>query len=98
MMVPLDGDYNGDGVVDAADYVVWRENLGTSNPLPNDAIGGVIGQAQYDQWRANFGATLSGGGSGTAIGARTNVPEPSSIFLALFLATFCLRRDCKIYA
>lgn len=35
------GDYNGNGVVDAADYVVWRNTNGS--------------QAAYDVWRANFG-------------------------------------------
>jgi hypothetical protein len=39
----LAGDYNQDGTVDAADYVVWRENDGP--------------QSGYDIWRANFGKT-----------------------------------------
>jgi hypothetical protein len=30
LRVVLAGDYNGNGVVDAADYVVWRENVGAS--------------------------------------------------------------------
>lgn len=36
-----DGDYNGNGVVDAADYVVWRNTNGS--------------QAAYNVWRTNFG-------------------------------------------
>ncbi|HEX2473935.1 MAG TPA: serpin family protein [Lacipirellulaceae bacterium] len=40
----FNGDYNGDGVVDGADYVVWRKNDGTP--------------AGYDAWRANFGRTM----------------------------------------
>ena len=40
------GDYNRDGTVDAADYVVWRSGLGTTYT-----------QADYDVWRANFGQT-----------------------------------------
>jgi hypothetical protein len=40
------GDYNHDGTVDAADYVVWRDGLGTNYT-----------QADYGVWRANFGAT-----------------------------------------
>ncbi|HEY3393911.1 MAG TPA: PEP-CTERM sorting domain-containing protein, partial [Lacipirellulaceae bacterium] len=39
----LPGDYNGNGVVDAADYVVWRKKSGT--------------QEEYNTWRANFGRT-----------------------------------------
>ena len=51
----LAGDYNGNGVVDTADYVMWREN-------PN-AFGGDPGG--YNTWRANFGASL---GAGSALG------------------------------
>ena len=41
------GDYNGDGVVDSADYIVWRNEDGT--------------QAGYDIWRENFGRTMGHG-------------------------------------
>jgi hypothetical protein len=72
---PLAGDYNGDHVVDAADYTVWRDNLGSMNPLPNDLIGGEIGTGQYDQWKANFGAGSAGAGS------VASVPEPGALCL-----------------
>ena len=51
------GDYNSNGDVDAADYVVWRENLGTSNPLPNRDPGnnGPVSAADFNSWKANFG-------------------------------------------
>jgi hypothetical protein len=78
----LTGDYNSDGIVNSADYVVWRKNVGTANALPHDPIGGTIGTAQYNQWRANFGRT-SGSGSSLAGSA---VPEPSSIMFTLMLA------------
>ena len=39
MAPPLPGDYNHNGVVDAADYAVYRDNLGTDNVLPNDLVG-----------------------------------------------------------
>ena len=42
----LDGDYNLDGTVDAADYTVWRDGLGTTFTL-----------SDYDVWVNNFGAT-----------------------------------------
>jgi hypothetical protein len=47
----IPGDYNGDGNVDAADYVVWRKTDGTP--------------AGYNTWQANFGNT-SGAGSGSS--------------------------------
>jgi hypothetical protein len=72
----LTGDYNNNGIVDAADYVIWRKKSGTNASLPNDSIGGTIGPAHYDQWRAHFGQTLSGSGSSLGSGAAA-VPEPS---------------------
>jgi hypothetical protein len=47
------GDYNNNGVVDAADYVVWRAT-------------NINGQQGYDDWRMNFGSPGSGLGSGAA--------------------------------
>jgi hypothetical protein len=82
----LPGDYNNNGVVDAADYVVWRANKGTTNALQNDPAGGTIGQTQYDQWRSHFGlGSASGTGSGSVINLQT-VPEPSSLTLFAFVA------------
>jgi hypothetical protein len=63
----LTGDYNQNGTVDAADYVLWR-----SNP---DAFGGT--PAGYDNWRANFGDALAPGGA-----VSTTVPEAGSLALA----------------
>jgi hypothetical protein len=73
----LAGDYNDNGTVDAADYVVWRENMGTNNTLPNNELPGPIGMAHYDQWRANFGS------GGSAVGLAAGVPEPASLALAV---------------
>ncbi|MFO0788496.1 MAG: hypothetical protein U0805_03500 [Pirellulales bacterium] len=76
----LAGDYNSDGKVDAADYVVWRNVNGQANTLPNDPAGGAtVGIAQYNQWRANFGSTA---GSGAGLGAAA-VPEPGIAIFAL---------------
>jgi T5SS/PEP-CTERM-associated repeat protein len=86
----LAGDYNQNGFVDAADYVVWRKNEGTTDPLPNDPIGGTIGQGQYDQWRAHFGQTA---GRGAGAEANTTVPEPATLaLLMLMTAICCIRR------
>ena len=74
----LDGDYNDNDVVDAADYVVWRDNLNTTNALPNDPTPGMVDQSDYNLWRANFGNT-----AGPGLGSAT-VPEPTCLGLALF--------------
>jgi hypothetical protein len=76
----LAGDYNNDQRVDAADYVVWRENFGApAGSLPNDSDGGTIGEAQYDTWKANFGSTLPQTASLNAAA----LPEPSASVLIL---------------
>ncbi len=58
------GDYNNNGIVDAADYALWRNYQGTNTVLPNDPTGGTIGATQYNTWKANFGKTP---GSGSAL-------------------------------
>jgi hypothetical protein len=78
----LAGDFNGDLVVNAADYTVWRNNLGTDFDLygNGDESGdseNVVDQADYELWKDNFGNTLPGSGSG----AIANVPEPSTALL-----------------
>lgn len=71
------GDYNGDGVVDAADYVAWRKSVGqTGIGLPADGSGnGTVGDSDYDTWRANFGNSPASG-AGAAASAIMAVPEP----------------------
>jgi hypothetical protein len=85
--VGLPGDYNDDGAVDAADYVVWRKHEGTTTALPNDPDGGTVGSNQYNTWRANFG-TSSGSGGGSASGS-ASVPEPTSVALLFFELAIC---------
>jgi hypothetical protein len=75
----LPGDYNDDGKVDAADYVVWRKYEGTMTTLPNDPHGGTIGALQFDTWRTNFGA-MAGSGSGSQ---DASVPEPSALLIVV---------------
>lgn len=74
----VDGDYNDNGVVDAADYVTWRDG----GPLANEGVTpGSNSVEDYDFWRSRFGAT-SGSGS---LADNAAVPEPTSAAL-LFLA------------
>ena len=53
------GDYNQNGIVDAADYVVWRTSIG--------------GQLAYDAWRAQFGSAAVGLGSGSTVPEPTSM-------------------------
>jgi hypothetical protein len=54
----ITGDYNLDGHVDAADYVIWRDNENVTNAIYTQGDGnfdGTVNSADYDIWRANFG-------------------------------------------
>jgi hypothetical protein len=75
--VGVSGDFNGNGVVDAADYVLWRNG----GPLQNDPTSGIQLE-DYDTWRASFGRS---GGSGSSLSGSAAVPEPASWLLALFV-------------
>ncbi|WP_442481382.1 PEP-CTERM sorting domain-containing protein [Aeoliella sp. SH292] len=81
------GDYNGDGVVNLADYTVWRDNLGAAEGslLAGNGDGsGTVDAGDYSRWKQNFGAGV-GGGSGS-LQAPSAVPEPGSIALLATLA------------
>jgi hypothetical protein len=59
----LEGDFNGDDAVNAADYIVWRKNDGS--------------QVGYDTWRARFGLVAGSGAAAMRSGsADSAVPEP----------------------
>src|SRR5262249_6236854 len=75
----LIGDYNNDGIVDAADYTVWRKGLGTTYT-----------QSDFNAWRTHFDQT-SGSGPGASLNSA--VPEPATLTLLMFgAAGWCLRR------
>jgi autotransporter-associated beta strand protein len=84
---PVAGDFNNDGIVDAADYLVWRRSVGAAslpNRDPNNT--GVVGQGDYMSWRAHLGQSAGiGSGAGFNSGAAngTNVPEPGAAMLVL---------------
>jgi hypothetical protein len=90
----LAGDFNSDGVVDAADYVVWRKASPTDT-LPNDDTPGAVDASDYDDWRANFGN--SGPAGSGALGADA-VPEPASgllSFIAMLAGSMVRNRTRK---
>ena len=82
------GDYNGNGAVDAADYVLWRNG----GPLQNEIdTPGMVNAADYDAWRAVFG-NASGAGSASGV---TGVPEPTALSLTIIASLGILRRRAK---
>jgi sulfatase modifying factor 1 len=49
LTVPVPGDFDGNGTVEPADYLVWRHNNGSV--------------ADYNLWRAHYGQSISGSGA-----------------------------------
>jgi hypothetical protein len=84
------GDYNNNGSVDAADYVLWRDGgtLANEAATPN-----MVTVEDYNEWRARFG-------NGLALGATTAVPEPAACSLAtiaLVAVARLRRREVSLY-
>ncbi|HEX4412653.1 MAG TPA: laminin B domain-containing protein [Lacipirellulaceae bacterium] len=82
----LPGDYNRNGVVDAADYVLWRDTLGQAGTnLAADGNGnGMVDAGDFDVWRSHFSRTAA---SGTALDTAT-VPEPQITILGIISLCF----------
>jgi hypothetical protein len=76
------GDYNADGVVDAADYTVWRDTLGQSGAnLAADGDGDeAVDADDFNVWKTKFGQS----GVGGAVGQSASVPEPATVAMVLF--------------
>lgn len=54
------GDYNHNTIVDAADYTIWRDTLGSTedfraNGNNEGASEDLIDEADYEVWKTNFG-------------------------------------------
>lgn len=58
----LTGDFNGDGVVDAIDYTLWRDGLDS-----------IYTWQDYEDWKANFGTTFGGGSASLAVPEPTSI-------------------------
>jgi hypothetical protein len=93
---PKAGDYGpADNLVNAADYVTWRQNL-NGTTLTNETVSpGIVDAADYDEWRANFGKDytrittifdnirFANAGSGAGGVSGSAAPEPSSVILVV---------------
>jgi hypothetical protein len=77
----LPGDYNHNGVVDAADYVAWRKSPGNFGGNPSG----------YNTWRNYFGQAV---GANATIGPASSisVPEPSGLVLIILVVSATVRR------
>jgi hypothetical protein len=73
---PPPGDFNRNGSVDAADYVVWRNRLGSTHT-----------PADFDMWRANFGKAAV-----SAVAPSTTPEPATWLLVAVAGSLFSLRR------
>lgn len=86
-ILPLTGDYDGNGYVDQLDYVAWKLAFGSLVSPFTGADGngdGSVDLADYTLWRDNLGSGTPPG-SGNLL-AFTQVPEPGSQRLLATLA------------
>jgi hypothetical protein len=74
----IPGDFNFNGSVDAADYVVWRKTGGSA--------------ADYDLWRSHFGQTVGSGAALPSSRPLSAVPEPTCLALTAATLLLLLRR------
>ncbi|MCG8510234.1 MAG: dockerin type I domain-containing protein, partial [Rhodospirillales bacterium] len=75
------GDYNDDGLIDAADYAAWRSHFGTTVTPGSGADGngdGIVDAADYTVWRDNVGMSAA-----ELAEAGLTVPEPGSVAVLL---------------
>jgi T5SS/PEP-CTERM-associated repeat protein len=79
------GDYNQNGIVDAADYTVWRNTLGQTGTglLADGNSNDEIDTGDYGMWKQHFGETAGGGSAGAS---PSHVPEPASSMLLVLAA------------
>lgn len=82
-------------IVDAADYTIWRDTLGSMSDLRANgdntgASADKIDQTDYVVWKTNFG---NHAGNGSGAGRSATVPESATAVLLMFAAAgWCLKR------
>jgi hypothetical protein len=88
------GDYDGDGVVDAADYSRWKNRYGTNDAAADGNGNGIVDAADYTVWRNAFATSKD-----DILRSFTIVPEPHLAAwlpsLALFASRSCRRRRAR---
>jgi hypothetical protein len=88
-VVPLEGDYDGNGIVDAGDYDHWKLTFGSTEELEADGnADGIVDASDYTIWRDNL-SNQAGEPSSSSFG----VPEPPFMATAgvISLASLAVR-------
>ena len=99
--IPEPGDYNGDDVVDAVDYTVWRNNFGTDFDLNGngDETGDsmdIVDEADFIWWKEHYGnSNLGPGGGGLAQAPRAGTDDVDDVLGDTLRRSFADARQCR---
>ena len=91
----LIGDFNGDSMVNIADYPLWRDHLGDvdESEINFNGDGDNVAVSDYSLWHSHFG-NFSPALGNTAKSA-TAIPEPNTATLVLLAAAITTCRRCR---
>jgi hypothetical protein len=87
----IDGDFNGNGLVNADDLAVWKSHVGMASAHFTDGDAnrdGTVDGLDFLAWQRNLGAVAP-----TSFAAQSPVPEPTTLALLATLVTMCHRRN-----
>lgn len=89
----ISGDYNLDGIVDTADYIVWRnsQNLAGGALAADGNHNNLIDAGDVTVWRANFGRTAAS----SALAESSAIPEPTTCLLLLAMTLCVATLHCR---
>jgi hypothetical protein len=93
----LPGDYNTNGLVDTADFILWRKAQGDSVAPYSGADGNgdsVVNGDDYNVWRTNFGMTIPAAPLKVSMPTRRPFEMPASLYMKLEHSRRFWRRDC----
>lgn len=93
------GDFNSDGVVNLADYAVWRNNFGADEDgivmLNGNGDGGTVGVSDFMLWKSHFGSTAGGQPVSSDSKPVPEIGSSSILTVCLMVATLLLRQQAS---